>query len=571
MLRLRPHRAALALLGVSIPLVMPAQPPDPMPPAAQALLDRARAAAPARAQFALDHGAVIQPTGDGRSFYLIWRPAESVPLITTLHGSASWAFDEFFLWQEQAEAHGYGIVALQWWFGAGDGPEAYYAPADLHRELRTALRQAGVSEGGALLHGFSRGAANLYGVAALDRREGDRLYAMFLANAGGASTDFPPNLAVSNGSFGANAFSGTCWSFFCGGLDPNPERDGCPAMRRTAAWIEQFGGAPSLFIEDAEAGHGGFHQTPAHIAAALDAFRDNLALRVGAPLPDTRWQVTRDPSFELPGASTPNAGFVGNEVWLMVGGPGGPWLYRSADGSGTANRQAIPGLPAAFAGTGFGSAEIVPRTAPDGRPELYVLGLAPPGVSRSALFRLRQASDGRFVSDPSGAVFGAAPGDPTFIGVPDITAAPDGRLRLTYVRLGRDGRENSRTAISNDGGASFTPEFSNPFGDIAVANPSAINTNVDPAILRLADGGYLAITMRSARLYVFTSIDGRTFVPSPMPAIEPSQLSPGAAGLFDPTLVQLPDGRIFCYATAAADLNGTATRVVRAKIAPEPR
>ena len=80
-----------------------------------------------------------------------------------------------------------------------------------------------------------------------------------------------------------------------------------------------------------------------------------------------------------------------------------------------------------------------------------------------------------------------------------------------------------------------------------------MTTNVDPAVLRLASGGFLSVTMRSARLYLFTSIDGRTFVPTPNAAIEPEQLSPGATGLFDPTLVQLPNGRIFMYATAASD------------------
>jgi hypothetical protein len=547
--------------------LLAAQAPDPLPPASRDLLEKARAANPQRYRFALERGATIRPTGDGRSFTLSWFPAgadsDTVPVIATLHGSASWAFDEFFLWQEQAEAYGYGIVALQWWFGEGDGIDQYYTPEAMHRELRLALR--GQAKGEVLLHGFSRGSANLYAVAALDRQS-DRRYAMFLANSGGATPDFPPNASISAGASGWNVFSGTYWTMFCGGQDPNPDRDGCPAMRRTSGWIENFGGVTSLLIGDPEAGHGGFHQTPSHIRAALDAFRDHVALRRVAPAPDAQWEVKPDPDFAIPGASIPNAGLVNAEVWLNVGGPGGARLYRSRDGSNSTSSEPLPNLAGAMVGTGLTAGEVVPRQGPDGRADLYVIGLAGPGVNRAAIIRLRQGADGRFGRDPESPVFAGGPADGGFLGVPDVTIAPAGRLRLTYVSLGGE-RHNSRTAISTDGGASFQPEFSNPFGDLAVPNPRANDLNVDPAILKVDRGGYLAVTMRAARFYVFTSIDGRTFLQSPTPVIEPAVLSPGAAALFDPTLVQLPDGRILMYATAADDLNGRNTRVIRAELA----
>src|SRR5512140_2984488 len=76
-----------------------AQVPDPLPPAVRDLLERARQANPQRYQFALDRGATLSATSDGRSFSLAWfpesAPRESTPVIVTLHGSSSWAFDEF--------------------------------------------------------------------------------------------------------------------------------------------------------------------------------------------------------------------------------------------------------------------------------------------------------------------------------------------------------------------------------------------------------------------------------------------------------------------------------------------
>src|SRR5262245_37397427 len=69
----------------------------------QTLLAQARAANPQRYQLALDAGAQIVPTPDGRSFALVWLPSGAAttptrPWIGTLHGHASWAFDEFALW-----------------------------------------------------------------------------------------------------------------------------------------------------------------------------------------------------------------------------------------------------------------------------------------------------------------------------------------------------------------------------------------------------------------------------------------------------------------------------------------
>src|SRR5207249_439423 len=40
-----------------------------------------------------------------------------------------------------------------------------------------------------------------------------------------------------------------------------------------------------------------------------------------------------------------------------------------------------------------------------------------------------------------------------------------------------------------------SPEMNNLFGDLAVPNPRAQDVNVDPTILKLAGGGYLAVTI----------------------------------------------------------------------------
>lgn len=149
----------------------------------------------------------------------------------------------------------------------------------LYRDIDRDLRDRRVPQRSVLLHGFSRGAANVYALAALDANRGGRHIAMVLANAGGAAPDFPPNRRIDAGGFGANPFAGLRFATFCGGRDPNPDRDGCPAMSRTADWVRRLGGNVVLSIADPAAGHGGFHRTPEYVSRALDAFLDGSFVR----------------------------------------------------------------------------------------------------------------------------------------------------------------------------------------------------------------------------------------------------------------------------------------------------
>ncbi|MDA1196209.1 MAG: hypothetical protein O2894_13650 [Planctomycetota bacterium] len=253
-------------------------------------------------------------------------------------------------------------------------------------------------------------------------------------------------------------------------------------------------------------------------------------------------------AFRILNASIPNVGWVSEEVWLTVGTPQGVRVYRSRDGGNQSTAEVLSGLASALDGTGYVPTETVPRQGP-GLRELYVLGLAPPGTNRAALFRL-QESGGTFVRNPSGAVYVGGSDDQGLIGVPDVYRATDGRYRLIYVGKGSP-RKNSRTAVSGDQGATFIFESNNPFGDIATSGAS--DTNVDPAVLKLASGGYLAVTMRATKLYIFTSSDGMTFTPQATMPIEATSFFAGGMGLFDPTLVQLPDGTVLMYVTLEDD------------------
>ncbi len=554
------HVAASATFkaGSSIPMQYP--------PRVQALLDFARAADAQRYQFALDKGAQIGVTADQNSYYLLWYPPnqtnakpEQRTLIVTLHGSEGNAFNEFFLWYNTALQHGHGILALQWYFPNTAPPRDYFAPNEAYAALEPVLKQQGLRPARALLHGFSRGSANSYYVALFDRQANNNFFGLNLSNEGGASVDYPLYQDVANGKYGERVFAGMHWMTFCGGRDPNPTRDGCPAMQRTATWLQQQGATIDLVIEDQNAGHGGFHQTPRYIDNALSAF-DNLL-----SVAKQSWTIKADSGFRINNASIPNAGLVNNEVWLTVGGQGGPKLYRSAQGDNATSAETMPGLDTALAGTNYAVGEVIPREGANGVRQLYVLGLWTGGAARAVVYRLQQNANGSFVRDPQTPIYNGANTDNEFLGVPDLYATNEGNLRLIYVARGAS-RQNSRTAVSNDNGKTFTFEYDNPFNDLNVATPNADNTNVDPAVLKLASGGYLAVTMRQKRLYLFGSAAGRVFTSLSQGAIEAATNWPGATGFFDPTLVQLPDGRVLLYVTLEEP--GGKTSVVQATLAP---
>lgn len=241
------------------------------------LLAKMAQASPDRYRFAVEKGASFHADPDGKSFYISWFPKNvqaggNTPVLVTLHGHGSYAFDEFYLWQPFLEKRGYGIVALQWWFGGGETPKDYYMPNELYRNIDGIFKEMGVRSGRAVLHGFSRGSANSYGVKAFDATKGKRYFILTIANAGRPGPDFPANAEIDKGAFGKRPFAGTYWVTFAGAKDPNPERDGIAGMRYAKEWIEKHGGEVYLAIEDDEGDHGGFHRNKKNVDAALDVF-----------------------------------------------------------------------------------------------------------------------------------------------------------------------------------------------------------------------------------------------------------------------------------------------------------
>ncbi len=241
------------------------------------LLKQAESQNAERVKYALNNDASVELTEDGKSFYVLWFPENTSlgnppAMIVTLHGHASWAFDEFYLWHQIAKERGYGILAIQWWLGKGEKYKDYLNTQEIYRVIDQVLSREHIQPRTALFHGFSRGSANSYAVAAMDNSIGKNYFALIVANAGKPGIDFPSNRDIEAGRFGPMPLQGTRWVTFAGGKDPHPDRDGIYGMREAAEWISKYGGKVELMIEDQNAGHGGFHRNPDNTRLAIDVF-----------------------------------------------------------------------------------------------------------------------------------------------------------------------------------------------------------------------------------------------------------------------------------------------------------
>lgn len=215
----------------------------------------------------------ILPTSDGQSFYLVWRATGTNPpahWIVSIPGREGLATDDLAIWSKHLAGRDVGLVTVQWWLGGDNERDSYYRPEQVYREIDLALKKLGVKPGTVMFHGFSRGAANAYAIAALDAGRGQKYFALNVASSGGVALDYPPTRAIMNGAYGDHPLRGTHWATAAGAEDS--ERDGISAMRRTARWLQAQGATVDLTIEDPKLGHGALMLNPVNARRLLDLF-----------------------------------------------------------------------------------------------------------------------------------------------------------------------------------------------------------------------------------------------------------------------------------------------------------
>ena len=220
-------------------------------------------------------GATFTPTSDGDSFVLYWEPPGFDPatsgVVVSLHGHDGFVGAGLDAWEPFLRERGHALIALQWWFGAGETIVDYYTPAEIYPLLLEAMEAHGFTSRRALFEGFSRGGAVSYAVTAMDHTSPSPRFLLTVSAAGSAQLDYPPTAEIASGRYGPMPLAGARWVLYCGQMD-REVMDNCARMHETRDFLVDMGASVDLFLEDPTGGHGGFHQNPANCNAALDLY-----------------------------------------------------------------------------------------------------------------------------------------------------------------------------------------------------------------------------------------------------------------------------------------------------------
>ncbi|MCB1052213.1 MAG: hypothetical protein KDC71_16550 [Acidobacteria bacterium] len=274
--------------------------------------------------------------------------------------------------------------------------------------------------------------------------------------------------------------------------------------------------------------------------------------------------VSKVPGFAITGG-------VPNAVWMpstqmvhLIYSNNGLIEVTAPDGVQFAGiGQVDMALNQVLSGQNLHPADVILRETANGTHRYFFKGLAPPGNNTRQLYAADRTSTLQLLN--GGQPVYSGPSGQAQVEVPDIIFLDNGSWRMFYVDLNAQ-PGNARTATSQDEGLSWTFEFNDPFGDVLLPD-EPVNMNVDPCPFKTLDGHFLAVTMRLGVLYFWTSEDGLHFDPVPDTTVTVdlfAQEAPGATALFDPTLVQLPDGKILLYTTAGSQATGV---IVAAELA----
>ena len=278
-----------------------------------------------------------------------------------------------------------------------------------------------------------------------------------------------------------------------------------------------------------------------------------VALAVGVgPVAADDLRFVPDPGIRVELASNPEAGV---DLTGLV------YLYyeeQAAPGAGERARVAlsVDGLDFQPGSVPTDRANDPRRVRmPDGSWRLYQL-------PREATLTSSHSVDGlQFTAEP-GTRYAAAPEDNGELGIYELFADSAGGVVMLY--LGDlHGLNNTRRAYSTDGGLSFRFERGDVLGDATLGGGG--RSFVDITTNPLPDGRRRLFAMQGGQgIYSFVTADeGVTFTLEPGARVSKSDWTEfQVVGLFDPTVVLLPDGRYRMYVCGQIDEPGSRSRSV---------
>ena len=163
-------------------------------------------------------------------FFLEWFPEnwESIKnrhIIISLHGNGGHAERMFNFWYRNRCFHNYAIIALQYAATDNHGKMQFQDCREIYRNLRfivNHLKKSGLinSSDALILHGFSRGSARIFELAALDRsKEGMHIFSAFIADSGTSLAENKGRLPQFLRNLSPDAYNGARFWLYTGSRD----------------------------------------------------------------------------------------------------------------------------------------------------------------------------------------------------------------------------------------------------------------------------------------------------------------------------------------------------------------
>ena len=220
-----------------------------------------------------------------RRFFIAWFPEDwhrqpRRRLVVALHGNGGCAERMFKFWHVMRSRHSFAVAAVQYAEADPAGNLRFDDSPRIYELLRATLNQLkahcpldGVP---VVLHGFSRGSARTFELAALDRAPGGmKAFSAFIADSGAVFAEYRGRLSPLLQGLAPDAYQGARFWLYCGGRDHGGRT--CRGMRRIARFVQTHGGTVDRLYVHPPGGHGIFITgRPQRLGGALTALFDYI-------------------------------------------------------------------------------------------------------------------------------------------------------------------------------------------------------------------------------------------------------------------------------------------------------
>ena len=219
----------------------------------------------------VDAGAKTLIVKGRKPFLVYWIPNNfnSLPkhrILVVMHGTNGNAYHHLSNFLNTAKEYRFGILSVQWGWPTNrrgvTGKPQYRYIQDVRKTytlidagLMYLSQRYGITQGESAWQGFSRSSTQCAVFAHLDKNEGKKYFALFIAASGGIGENLPIMRELFSGKHGVKPLKDQHFYLWGGKRDL---RHGEESMRRSQAIIEQLGGTVDILRIGSE-GHGGFN------------------------------------------------------------------------------------------------------------------------------------------------------------------------------------------------------------------------------------------------------------------------------------------------------------------------